>query len=459
MELKEISIEDLNLDLSNYRAIPQTTEKDAVDTILSISPDNFWALFESIIEKGYSGTENIIVLDNEKNKIVMEGNRRIAVLKLIYGLVPDFPLEKFYVDQIASLSKEWKTKNSKIPCAVYSAKEIGTVRNLISLIHAKGEKARREEWKSIAKARFGRDIKNQKEYGLDLFDKYLATASDISDSLKKKWSGTFEITILDEALQQIVKKLNLKSVKELVDSYPQSHKELFNNLIFSIGNGIIGYKEIRDQSFLTNDQFSEFLDDQSDLLNTRDPIERKEIKDPLISNPKDDKSKISKKLKPKTHALEDQKSVKKILRSFIPRGTANQKVVSLLNEMKLLNIESQPLSFCFLTRSMIEISLKAFSEDPVNMNPFKTFDYNNKGKVIDHKLKDIINDACTYFEKKDAANIKKLQGAKTELNGSATILSVTSMNQIVHNPNFSLRSTDICKAFHNIFPLIELLNS
>jgi len=41
---------------------------------------------ESLLDDGYSPTENIIVLDNTDHLVVKEGNRRIAALKLILGL-------------------------------------------------------------------------------------------------------------------------------------------------------------------------------------------------------------------------------------------------------------------------------------------------------------------------------------------------------------------------------------
>ena len=59
----------------------------------------------------------------------------------------------------------------------------------------------------------------------------------------------------------------------------------------------------------------------------------------------------------------------------------------------------------------------------------------------------------------DKEKMKALHGALTELNKSAGILSVTSFNQLIHNPKFSIQSTDICILFHNIFPLLEEMNS
>lgn len=47
---------------------------------------------------------------------------------------------------------------------------------------------------------------------------------------------------------------------------------------------------------------------------------------------------------------------------------------------------------------------------------------------------------------------------KAELAKPTGLLSVTSMNQLVHNPAFSVTASDISSLFNNIFPLLEALN-
>ena len=54
--------------------------------------------------------------------------------------------------------------------------------------------------------------------------------------------------------------------------------------------------------------------------------------------------------------------------------------------------------------------------------------------------------------------VKILHGAMTEIGKTDGILSVTSMNQLVHNPSFSIAPSDICILFGNIYPLLEAMN-
>jgi hypothetical protein len=46
----------------------------------------------------------------------------------------------------------------------------------------------------------------------------------------------------------------------------------------------------------------------------------------------------------------------------------------------------------------------------------------------------------------------------TELAKTDGLLSVTSLNQLVHNPTFSVNPGDISVMFFNIFPLLSEMN-
>lgn len=58
---QQVRIEDLTIDLQNYRTVPQQDETSAIQAMITISPDYFWALMSSLIDDGYLPTENILV--------------------------------------------------------------------------------------------------------------------------------------------------------------------------------------------------------------------------------------------------------------------------------------------------------------------------------------------------------------------------------------------------------------
>lgn len=50
---KNMNIADLCLDLANFRTIHQPDEIHAVEALIAIKPDRFWALMESLLDDGY----------------------------------------------------------------------------------------------------------------------------------------------------------------------------------------------------------------------------------------------------------------------------------------------------------------------------------------------------------------------------------------------------------------------
>jgi hypothetical protein len=105
---------------------------------------------------------------------------------------------------------------------------------------------------------------------------------------------------------------------------------------------------------------------------------------------------------------------------------------------------------------MFEISAKAYCNDHTSTGGPAMV----KSDGMDRSLVDVLRDIVTYLTKNstDKAKIKVLHGAMTEIGKSEGILSVTSMNQLVHNPRFSIVPGDIATVFNNILPLLEEMN-
>ena len=81
--IEQLLVKNLDLDLSNYRVTKQKSETAIIKAFITAGPSKFWALMNSLIDDGYHHTENIIVLKNGSKRVVKEGNRRIASLKII----------------------------------------------------------------------------------------------------------------------------------------------------------------------------------------------------------------------------------------------------------------------------------------------------------------------------------------------------------------------------------------
>lgn len=82
----DCSIDQLLLDSENPRNEIATSQRDSIQKILDDQGEKLFALAEDIVEAGLSPMDRILVLREKKNSnrfIVLEGNRRIAALKIL----------------------------------------------------------------------------------------------------------------------------------------------------------------------------------------------------------------------------------------------------------------------------------------------------------------------------------------------------------------------------------------
>lgn len=464
MKSKSIPVKSLSLDLTNYRTVAQSKELAAIKALIAVDTDRFWALMESLLDDGVLPTENVVVLDDPKlGYVVKEGNRRTAALKMIHGHIKatHFDLPPEIADKIASLPKDWKSANDEVPCAVYQPSESQIVDRIVSLTHGKGEKAGRSNWKSIARARHGREKNGADEPGLDLLEKYLKHGSNLTGDQLEQWAGDYPLTVLDEAMSKLAPRLGFKSSRELEVAYPKSNKKNFDRLLQEIGIESLTFKKIRD---LTSDFAIRYgaapvpaVPPGGIQSVTSGSASSTANASPSASTSTASAKKV-KSTKQKAVAFADPRAVKRALKSFVPRGKGREKVVALKLEIAALHPAKHPHAFCFLLRSLFEISAKAFCDDHA-ADPKGPKSVNSKGE--DRKLAEMLRDIVNFMTKNnsDRQKLRLLHGAMTELVKANGLLSVVSMNQLVHNPRFSIREGDICSLFGNIFPLLTEMNN
>lgn len=456
----ETAVSTLKLDLKNYRTLPQKSEKGAIKAMITIKSERFWAILESILDSGYLNTENIVVQKNSMEQlIVKEGNRRVAALKLALGIYDpdDFDVPQQYKSQISELTRQWKKNNSQVVTLIFDKSETEAVDKIVALTHGKGDKASRDGWTSVAKARHNRDANGQEEPALDVLEAYLKQARDITPMQKERWAADYPITVLYELLRKLTPSVGFSKISEFSTRYPgKGIPNNFDELIKEIGEKIIGYESIRPE-----DGFNLILNRlglpviASDSSSQAPSNERNDS--PSQTSAETATTKKSAAKRPIAISNSDPKYIIQTLKKFIVRGDKREKVVALRDEaIRLKTIEKYPYSFCFLLRSMFEISGKTYCTE----NSIATFQQKN-GKKVDNKLIDILKGARKHLIENAAIPKdieQQLHGAITELSKPEGLLSVTSMNQLVHNPNFSTSGQNIASIFGNVFPLLEMLN-
>jgi hypothetical protein len=461
-------IKDLTLDLHNFRTLPQKSELGAIRAIVSANPDWFWALTYSLIEDGYHPTENILTLRKGSDLVVKEGNRRIGALKLIFGLIKrnDVGMPTDISERIKKIDAAWKTANAEVPCAIYAATEATIVDRIVTLTHGKNEKAGRDKWEAVARARHNRDMNAGREHALDLLEAYIKHGRNLTDAQKSRWGGVYPLSVLDEAMKKWAGRFGSSSQKEMVDHYPKKtkHRAALESVLHDIGTNDLTFKELRDGA---NDVGStkyglpaaKTASGASTGTTTQSAASGTGSSAAGTGSGSSSTSTAATGVAAKTKAVatDDPRAVTRALGRFEPVGDGREKLVTLCKEARKLKLKTHPHAFCFVLRSMFELSAKAYCKDYAKTGgPQAT-----KASGEDRALVDVLRDIELHLTKNhtDKARVKTLHGAMAEMAKPNGLLSVTSMNQLVHNPKFSVDEKHICTVFGNIFPLLEAMNS
>jgi hypothetical protein len=469
----QIEVEKLSLDLKNFRTTQQKTEPNAIKAMISIKPERFFAVMESIIEDGYLPTENIILLKDGDKLIVKEGNRRIAALKLIHGKykIAEYGIPKHIIEKVKLLGAVWKKDNLKVPCTTFNSLEADKVDRVVDLAHGKGEKASRDPWNSVARSRHNRDVKDGSEPALDILEKYLKVGQNLTGQQKERWGGEFPLTVLNEAIIKIYNRFGAINSVDLAKKYPKiNFLTGFEEMIRDIGLEQLETRQIRN-----TDNGHDFAERYGIIVPTTVPNLTVPANtagssttkptgfvpvNPMATNPSQHTSNTTSATPtvtpsnptPPALASNDPKHVANILKKFNPRGNNRQKVVVLRDELRKLKVNDNPIAFCLLLRSIFEISAKIYAQE----KSIATTKSNGKEKTLAELLK-TITDAITN-NNSNTGMVRVLHGAITEISRQDGLLSITSMNQLVHHTTFSIVPKDICTLFGNIYPLLEIMN-
>jgi hypothetical protein len=474
-----IPVAKLKIDLSNYRTVPQPDEISAISAMMSIDPAKFWGLMSSLLDHAYEETENLIVIEEGDSYVVKEGNRRAACLKIILGLVSMevLGLPENRRTEIRKKDNIWKEQIKEVPCVVFTQAEKATVDRIVDRTHGKGEDASRSAWGSVARARHNR-ANGQTEVGLELLEAYLEKGqNEISTAQRVRWAGDYNVTVLDEFIKLYHRRLGGTSTKEFVAKYPElgEFRKPVEEVIFRIGMEAVGFAHVRGEQLGTygieakqepanqtstssnagadakqetshgSSNFQQNAGAQATMSETPSS-DTGQPTGSAASTETENTDATKTRGRNKSLPLTDPKTVKKKLRNFYPRGAGNEKLASLAEEARTLHVDVTPFAFCFLLRSMFEIAAKNYCEK----NGIETMDGKN-----DVKLVTLLGKAIDKISAGSPAAYKELEPAKRELGRPDGLLSVTTMNKLIHCKIMQASQDDICVTFHQIFPLLD----
>ncbi len=180
-----IKTADLNLDPENPRLAGLDLTVDDQDKIIKI----LWKeravneLIDSIASTGYWQHEELFATEESGKLIVIEGNRRLAAVKLLID--PNLG-NRIGVTTVPKISVAEKERLRELPVVKCSREQIW---QFIGFKHVNGP----QDWDSIAKAQYIARVYN--DYNIPL-DKIALTIGDRHDTVKRLYRG---LMVLEQA--------------------------------------------------------------------------------------------------------------------------------------------------------------------------------------------------------------------------------------------------------------------
>lgn len=185
-DTQQIQFKQINLDFQNPRLSEFGIDsKSTEDEILQILWDEMAVneIVYSVVSNGFWDYEPLIVIENDAKYVCVEGNRRLAAIKLIHdsrGInIPKHLTEK--------ISKNLLSETDKLPCIVIDKREDAW--KFIGFKHVNGP----AKWGSFAKAKYIGQVHN--EYGISIKD----IAYQIGDTHKMAQKLYQGLMVLEQA--------------------------------------------------------------------------------------------------------------------------------------------------------------------------------------------------------------------------------------------------------------------
>lgn len=173
---KYVAVTTLQLDPKNPR-IPGGEKMEQRELIAElVEHENIDELAKDISANGYSPLENLIAMEDDGKVLVLEGNRRLAALKLLIApeLAPDQALKRFRSMANAAAHSVHKVRVVFAPSRPDAAP-------LIMQKHTRRTVAR---WSTLQQARYYRSLVAGGMSPRDVAKKYGGTAAEVLDALR-----------------------------------------------------------------------------------------------------------------------------------------------------------------------------------------------------------------------------------------------------------------------------------
>ncbi len=448
----QLDVTNFLLDPNNSRIPDSGTELSQRDLIADmVENDKVYDLTKNIVDNGYYPVEALIIVEEQKKKYVVEGNRRLAALKLL--LSPEIGPENW--------ERRFRALANRIdPNTIRKVKVIRAPSREAAapVIMSKHTRSQIESWSPLMQAKF---YKNLVQRGLtinDIAEQYNLQPSEITEALQrytmysvactldlpeeigKKVQNPrgFPITTLDRLYKnpQVNKFLGIDfdENKQLIGSIEVNEfKKGYAKIITDIATGNIHSRTLNTTAEM-NKYLASFGEQKPDLSKqgkfTADTFLKAGATLGMIKG-----LAITKK-KPKP---------KPIPKALIPQSFScdvdNQRINDVFNELKKLHVAQYPNAVALMFRSLLEMSLGYYLDRTghlVKITELERAKRQGKKSYLPDEWHPTLIQMLQYtLDNTNIINNANLRKALHKLIAQKQdLLSIDTLNLFVHNQHF-----------------------
>ncbi len=386
MSAIQLKIEHLVLDGDNPRITHAEGQQQALQKVIRDQKTKLVRLAESIIEHGISPIERLMVLEvspNPKRYIALEGNRRVAALRLLANPAAMTGLEMPNGTQraIERLAKIFdKSKVEPIDAFEVGSRDEG--RYWIELRHNGEDQGRGVVgWKPIVASRF-----RKKEPAIQAFDMVMDHGGFAEDDAERLKTG-FSLTTLRRLMESkdVRTELGLTVEKgQLCSVLPGG--ELIKPLKKIVQD--IANKEVDSRSFNTTDKMLDYV--RGFGKGEKPDFSKKVRSRPVEGIQKTEFAKAA-----ATKAGKKKRSAPLERRQVVPKNcpinVTNARIAEIYQELQTLKLDGARNAIAVLMRVVLEMSIDHFLEDNgVSLKFTPPKGSRELWKTLDKKLAEVV---------------------------------------------------------------------
>ncbi|BCH23582.1 hypothetical protein [Mesorhizobium sp. L-8-3] len=381
----DLKVEHLVLDNDNPRITHAAGQQEAFQKVVRDQKMKLVRLAESIVEHGLSPIERLMVLEvsaKPKRYIALEGNRRVAALKLLVNPAAMTGLEmpegvQRSMERLAGIFHKSKVE----PIAGYEVGSREEGRYWIELRH-NGEDDGRGivGWKPIVAARFRK--REPAIQALDLAIEHGGFSEGEAEAIRSKFSLT--------TLRRLVESEEIRAMLGLTVKDGQLSTTLpANEIIKPLKKMVrdIADKKVNSRSFNKTEQMVNYV---RGFAKADSPDLTKKIAERALEGIQ--KSEFTKTSAKPARRKPDPSDRREVVPKGCPIHVADNRIAEIYKELRTLKLDDAQNAIAVLLRVFLELSVDHFLESNGGSVSFKAPNGQTKFKSLDKKLAEVVAD-------------------------------------------------------------------